>query len=352
MPGLIFIGLGLAGDRSVTVEGLDCVRRAEKVYLESYTSPLPMGVKERLEEASGRGVVLVERGFVEDGGRIIEEAKRGVVALLVYGDPMVATTHMDLRVRAEAEGVKTRLIHNASILSALPGETGLHIYSFGRTVTMTRGGGVSHTTVYNTVFENLLRGLHTAILLEYDYSTGFSLDPSAAIEGLLEAEADLRYGVIDGETFIIVASRIGCGGQSVVGGRVERLRGVEFGPPPHTVIVPGRLHFTEVEALKMVLKIGGDEVSDNSERIVRLARRMVTRYVEKSRSALDRARGRCSGDERHELLIENAECYISDAERFLNQGRDELAVLSIGYAEGLLDSLRLLDQERFGDIWR
>ncbi|HLG37332.1 MAG TPA: DUF357 domain-containing protein [Nitrososphaera sp.] len=31
---------------------------------------------------------------------------------------------------------------------------------------------------------------------------------------------------------------------------------------------------------------------------------------------------------------------MSDAERFLNQGKPELAVLSIGYAEGLVDALR------------
>jgi hypothetical protein len=38
--------------------------------------------------------------------------------------------------------------------------------------------------------------------------------------------------------------------------------------------------------------------------------------------------------------LENAECYIADAEGFLRQGKFELAVLSIGYAEGLIDALR------------
>jgi diphthine synthase len=39
-------------------------------------------------------------------------------------------------------------------------------------------------------------------------------------------------------------------------------------------------------------------------------------------------------------VLDNAECYVADAERFLNQGKPELAVLSIGYAEGLVDALR------------
>ena len=38
--------------------------------------------------------------------------------------------------------------------------------------------------------------------------------------------------------------------------------------------------------------------------------------------------------------LENAECYITDAEGFLRQGKLELAVLSIGYAEGLIDAIR------------
>jgi diphthine synthase len=39
-------------------------------------------------------------------------------------------------------------------------------------------------------------------------------------------------------------------------------------------------------------------------------------------------------------VLNNAEYYIDDAERFLRQGKLELAVLSIGYAEGLIDALR------------
>ncbi|HET7336378.1 MAG TPA: DUF357 domain-containing protein [Candidatus Nitrosotalea sp.] len=39
--------------------------------------------------------------------------------------------------------------------------------------------------------------------------------------------------------------------------------------------------------------------------------------------------------------MENAQLYIDDAEKFQKDGQEELAVLSIGYAEGLMDALRL-----------
>jgi diphthine synthase len=39
-------------------------------------------------------------------------------------------------------------------------------------------------------------------------------------------------------------------------------------------------------------------------------------------------------------VLENAEYYLQDAEKFSREGKFELAVLSIGYAEGLIDALR------------
>jgi diphthine synthase len=39
-------------------------------------------------------------------------------------------------------------------------------------------------------------------------------------------------------------------------------------------------------------------------------------------------------------VLENAEYYLWDAERFFNQNKLELGILSIGYAEGLIDALR------------
>ena len=39
-------------------------------------------------------------------------------------------------------------------------------------------------------------------------------------------------------------------------------------------------------------------------------------------------------------VLENAEYYLLDAERFFNQNKFELGILSIGYAEGLIDALR------------
>jgi len=47
------------------------------------------------------------------------------------------------------------------------------------------------------------------------------------------------------------------------------------------------------------------------------------------------------GQKEYQTILENAELYIQDAEKFLEDGQDEVAILSIGYADGLVDALRL-----------
>ena len=77
---------------------------------------------------------------------------------------------------------------------------------------------------------------------------------------------------------------------------------------------------------------------------------MVSKYAKKTLAALHRAKNAAAISEHKinfEDIFENVECYTSDAQRFLNEGKEELAVLSIGYAEGLLDSLRFGGQLEF-----
>ena len=69
----------------------------------------------------------------------------------------------------------------------------------------------------------------------------------------------------------------------------------------------------------------------------RTAQVLIPRYVEKAKRALEEAREGLKG--RHKELLENAELYLKDSESFLANDQDELAMLSVGYAEGLIDAL-------------
>jgi diphthine synthase len=227
------------------------------------------------------------------------------------------------------------------------GETGLHVYKFGRMVTM-MSEPQSAISVYNTVYENLLTGSHTLILTEYRLdgdAEPYFLDPGKVLEMLLDVESDQKHRVVSSETFAVVASRIGGSDQKIVSGRLESLMPFEFGPGPHSVVITGSLHFTESDALKS-LSQNLDEPSDNSREITRISAQMIQRYAPKAKVAIQNMREflrtNSTAQESKGMfeVLDNADLYIADAERFLNQGKQELAVLSIGYAEGLVDALR------------
>lgn len=53
---LYLIGLGLADETDITVKGLEVVRRADRVYLEAYTSILLVDKENLVCSTSRRGV--------------------------------------------------------------------------------------------------------------------------------------------------------------------------------------------------------------------------------------------------------------------------------------------------------
>jgi diphthine synthase len=122
---LIFIGLGLHDGEDISVKGLKVVRAAGEVFAEFYTARLTGTDLKELEKALGRKFKVLTRQEVEDGSILLEAAKKGTVALLCVGDPMSATTHVDLRLRAQQCGIKTRIIHGASIMTGAASLLGL-----------------------------------------------------------------------------------------------------------------------------------------------------------------------------------------------------------------------------------
>jgi diphthine synthase len=333
---LTFVGLGL-GARGVSLDGAQAIASSDLAYIEEYTSPASSSLIKGLEEATGRRLTIVGREFVEDGRKLLDEASKSKVSLAVQGDPMIATTHTELRVRAIAGGIATRVVHGATIPAAAASETGLHYYKFGGTITFTRESASHHQDVYRRVHRNLLEGQHSLILLEYDVEKREGAEPPLVFERLLDAETNFKRGVLSERTFAVVLGRVGMEGQELVGGPIGELRKRRFGAPPHCVIIPGRLHFTEEEALAAILSIDRSRVVDNSLEVRRTAQVLLPRYVEKAKKALAEARGALKG--RHDALLDNAEIYLEDSERFLANNEDELAMLSIGYAEGLVDAL-------------
>lgn len=350
------IGLGIHGVTGIGLHSLEVLKSCDIVYVERYTSSISDTELHHLNRLIGKdgksNIVLVQRWFLEDGRELIDKAKSKEVALLTYGDPLIATTHTELFVRAVKNSIKVNVIHGASGISSLVGETGLHMYKFGRTVTI-MSEPQSVVSVYNTIFDNLFLGNHTLILTEYNDRDGkvFFLNPADALESLLESERYLKNKACHEDTFAIIVSRIGSEHQNMVSGKVRSLIGQDYGVGPHTIIVTGFLHFVEVDALTTLTK-NFDKPSDNTVYVENKSANMVERYVPKAKDAIIKTRSALENEftpkERKRIgeIIDNAEYYIEDAIRFLRTGRPELAVLSVGYAEGLIDAIGINEHFR------
>src|SRR5437870_12841356 len=136
MGELVFVGLGLHDEKGITLRGLDEARSADVVFAELYTSSLTGATIESVERLIGKKIRTLTRADVEDGGTILKAAARQKVAFLVVGDPMAATTHVDLRLRAASANIPTQIVHGVSILTAAAGAIGLEVYKFGWTTTV------------------------------------------------------------------------------------------------------------------------------------------------------------------------------------------------------------------------
>ena len=335
---LWFVGLGISGFKSIPIEAIDILSNADIVYLEQFTSPIGKSDLIKIKNAMKGEFRLAKRWLVEDGNEILKNAKKKKVVLLAYGDPYIATTHIELRTRAIEEKIKTRSIHASSSLTSMIGECGLHFYKIGRIATIM--SEMALTTPYYVIYKNIIEGNHTVLLLEYNQDKDFFLDPKDALKGLLETEKGQIRNVISLSSYAIVASRIGFKDQKIVSGKISSLRKMDFGKPPHTIIIPGRLHFTESDALKMLGQCV-DEPYDNTEKTKKISIQMMKKYVPMVREALEEIQPLYKDHKEFQGILENAELYVKDAEKFLEDGQDEVAILSIGYADGLVDALRL-----------
>src|SRR5437660_11295872 len=121
----------------------------------------------RLEKEIGKKVEVLDRSQLEDEGgkNVLTAASTERVAFLVPGDPLIATTHISLRLSLAKMGIASRVIHAPSIVSAVCGATGLQSYKFGKSITVPRDQPLPKT-VLDTISENSNRGLHTHILLD------------------------------------------------------------------------------------------------------------------------------------------------------------------------------------------
>jgi diphthine synthase len=265
---LTFVGLGLYDERSITVEGRDALRAADRAFAEFYTSRLVGTTVEALESHHDVDIEVRDRAGVErDPGPILDAAADGDAVFLTAGDTMSSTTHVDLRLRAMERGIDTRVVHGVSAAQAASGLTGLQNYRFGKAVTLpfprahgtdgrrpsargtsSRAGDGVPASVVDSVAANRERGLHTLVYLDIKVDDGRG---EAAGETYMTADvaADLLAERWPDRLAVVVA-RAGSPDPVVAADRLSALATREFGDPLHLLVLPGDLHHVEADALR------------------------------------------------------------------------------------------------------
>jgi diphthine synthase len=248
---LIFIGLGLYDHLGISLGALEEMKTADQIFIELYTSLLPAFSGEQLTELSGKKLRnLVRKDLEEKNGEVVlEAAERGKAVLLVPGDPLIATTHVALRIAAEKRGIRTRVVHGASIVSAAIGLSGLHNYKFGRSVTIPFPEDTPSLTPYKVVGQNKKLGLHTLCFLDIKVEEKRYLMINNALKELWKIGMEKKDGVVTEDSIAVGVARAGSNNPHVKAGFVRELLKHDFGEPPHTLLFVGNLHFMEAEAL-------------------------------------------------------------------------------------------------------
>lgn len=244
---LTFIGLGLYESKDVSVKGLELIKKAHHVFIESYTSNL-MGTKIcEMEEFYGKKVTVLSREDVEEyPEKVINLAKDEEVVLLTGGDPMVSTTHSDLRIRAAQAGVETAIIHGASISSAICGLSGLQNYRFGKSCSLPfPSKGWFPTTPLRTVQQNTDRDLHTLVYLDIQPDRYMTIPHAIEIIEMMSE----KTGIQTPNIYIGIA-RAGSSRPTVMAGNGDKLKKTDFGSPLHILVIPASLHIIEREYLE------------------------------------------------------------------------------------------------------
>ena len=236
---LYLIGLGLNVD-GISKYGLDTAKKCKKVYLENYTVDFPYSEGE-LKEVIGKKVVSADREFVEGLG-IVDEAKKMDVALLVYGSPLTATTHITLVQEAKKTGVKFKIIYGASVFDAVA-ETGLQLYKFGKIASMPAWNPAENyepDSFMKIVQENQSMKAHSLILVD------IGLDFQDALKQL---EISARKQKIKLKQ-IILCQALGTRNKRISYKTIEELKEFEKVRKPYCLIIPSKLHFVEKEILE------------------------------------------------------------------------------------------------------
>ena len=248
------VGAGLSSEY-ITFRALKAIMRADRIYIDTYTSIAP-GIDEALIERLNpeAEVLRATRSMLEEESwRLVRAAAEMNIVVLVPGDPHYATTHIALLVEAREKGVEAHLIPGVAGPQAAIDAAGLQVYRFGKIVTLVYPEeGFKPYSTYDVIIDNRRRGLHSLVLLDLRLDEGKAMTIPEAVTLLLDMEKEHGGSELENALFIGVA-RAGLTDQKCVAGPPGHVSAADYPPPPHSLIITApNLHPMEEEAISVL----------------------------------------------------------------------------------------------------
>ena len=233
------VGLGLFDEKDISLKGLECLKNADKIYAEFFTSRLFGSSFEAIEQLIGKEIEILVRNEVEEESKFIEEAKDNDVALITGG--------------------------GSSILSSAPAISGLQGYKFGKVTTIPFPDyNFYPKSPYEAIEENLKMDLHTLVLLDIQAHKDRYMTVNQGLEYLMSIKDDLdREGAITEDTLAMGIARVGSSDVIVKAGKISELIDYDFGGPLHCIIIPSKLHIVEAEYLVEIAGANPEILNEN-----------------------------------------------------------------------------------------
>jgi len=273
---LHFIGIGRRKE-DITLEQREIIKKSTKVFLEYYTSFYENSMED-LEKELGVKIEICSREDIESKieEKIFALSKSDDVSLLVLGDPLIATTHTDLLLRAKELKIKTKIYHNVSIANFIT-RTGLQFYKFGKITSIPYfNEKFMPRTPFLVFYDNYKIGAHSLFLLDLTPSENDYLKVKDALKFLLkipkkmvqEGEIEEKDSVcLDLQTPAIVCSRLGFRDEQICYGTISEL--IELDSKisfraPLCIVLPGDMHYMEENYLEQ-FKVLGSKVGEELE---------------------------------------------------------------------------------------
>jgi diphthine synthase len=243
------VGIGLRPEH-LTLEAQEILKNCDQVFLETYTSQYSEGKLQTLKEKIGNFQLLGREEVETKLQPLILSSKKNNIALMIFGNALTATTHMQLLLDAKEAGIKYKVIPGISITNTIA-ESGLDEYKFGRIVTICYHlENYEPETFFDQIIDNRKISLHTLCLLDIkkDEKPERMMNCKEAIQ-VLEKIAKKREQDLDWEYLALIG--MANENQKIIFGKEKIFNSEEVEKLfPQSLIILGKTNEKEKEFLE------------------------------------------------------------------------------------------------------